>query len=281
MFRLLSKTRVAINMWKTHGGMYVFLFAFARLFPSNFLFRRWANAISRSRLPETLVSLSGVYTNQAWSQRMPVLEALAEAHLSSSFVALEIGTWFGQGSTQIWCKHLKSGSQLFLIDSWKEYISDADKARDTAYSAMDGVHHIAINSVLKNIYEQEKKAAGKIYLLRGKASDVCNFFKPNTFDFIYIDGSHYYEQVKEDIRLAKILIKEGGIIAGDDLEAAPTESRLALAKENLDRDFIQCEGENVSFHPGVLLAVYESFPAVTNNTGIWTVVKRGDQWIAP
>ena len=257
------------------------LFAFARLIPSNSLFRRWANAISRSRLPETLVSLSGVYTNQAWSQRTPVLEALAEAYLSSCFVALEIGTWFGEGSTQIWANRLTPGSQLFLIDGWKEYISDADKARDTAYSAMDSVHHIAINSVLKTIYEREKKATGEIYLLRGKASNVCKFFKPNSFDFIYIDGSHYYEEVKEDIRLAKILIKEGGVIAGDDLEVMPTPSRLDLAKKNLHRDFIQSEEENVSFHPGVLLAVYESFPSVTNNTGVWTVQKRGDHWIAP
>jgi predicted O-methyltransferase YrrM len=200
--------------------------------------------------------------------------------LSSTFVALEIGTWFGEGSTSIWAKHLKKGSQLFLIDNWAEYISDADKATDSAYSAMDSVHHIAINSTLKKVYGYQEMSGGEIFVLRGKASRLCRFFQPGTFDFIYIDGSHYYEEVQEDIRLAKSLIKDGGIICGDDLEVEPTAARMELARRNVHRDFIKSEEDNLSFHPGVLLAVYEHFPAVTNNAGIWAVEKRGGDWIA-
>lgn len=269
-------------MWRTRGGTYVLLFTLSKLFRTDQLYRRWANALSRSALPETLVSLSGVYTNQAWPQRASALEALAHTYLSSSaFAALEIGTWFGAGSTLVWARHLKPGSQLFLVDGWGEYISDADKSADTAYSAMDSVHHVAINSALKHAYEIEANKGGEIYVLRGKASRVCGFFKPRSFDFICIDGSHYYDEVNADISLAKILVKDGGVIAGDDLEVEPTQGRLELAKKNLHRDFIGDEVEGVSFHPGVLLAVHEQFPAVKINAGIWSVIKHGDNWTVP
>lgn len=280
IFRVIRKARAILKMWKARGGIYVLLFVFARLFPSPRLFRRWANSISRNSVPEMLVSLSGVYTNQAWPKRTEALEALAKSNLSSTFVAMEIGTWFGEGSTSIWAKYLKKGSQLFLIDIWSEYISEADKATDSAYSAMDSVHHIAINSALKKVYEYQEKSDGEIYVLRGKASKLCRFFKPNTFDFIYIDGSHYYEEVLEDIRLAKSLIKDGGTICGDDLEVEPTEARVELARRNIHRDFIKSEDDGLSFHPGVFLAVYEHFPAVTNHAGIWSVIKRGEDWVA-
>ncbi len=189
-------------------------------------------------MPHTLVSLSGVHTNQAWPGRTAALEALAKEHLSSPCVAMEIGTWFGEGSTAIWAKHLK------------------------------------------RVYAYEKESRGDIYVLRGAASKLCAFFKPSTFDFIYIDGSHYYADVLEDIRLAKMLIKDGGTICGDDLEVAPSEARLVLARKNLHRDFIRLEDEDVWFHPGVLLAVHEHFRAVTNHAGIWSVVRRGEDWVA-
>jgi predicted O-methyltransferase YrrM len=267
-------------MKRARGGTSVALHLFDRLFHSPQRYRRWANAWSRSDVPEQLVSLSGVYTNQAWPERVAALEALADARLKGSkFVALEIGTWFGAGSTSIWARHLTKGSQLFLVDSWAEYISDADKAKESAFGAMDSVHHVAINSALKRVYEFQRSTGGEIFLMRGKASRVCQYFRPGSVDFVYIDGSHYYDDVVEDIRLAKSLVRDGGMICGDDLEIEPTEARLALARKNLNRDFIASVDEEVSFHPGVLLAVYEHFPAVKSHAGIWSVERRGESWV--
>lgn len=39
---------------------------------------------------------------------------------------------------------------------------------------------------------------------------------PDKFDLIYIDGSHYYERVCQDIELALTLIKDTGYISGHD-----------------------------------------------------------------
>ena len=40
--------------------------------------------------------------------------------------ALEIGTWCGLGSTQIWLMNLSKGSKIILVDAWKSYASTRD-----------------------------------------------------------------------------------------------------------------------------------------------------------
>jgi hypothetical protein len=277
--RTIRRTSSIRDDWKTKGGLYALLHTLNQIAPSPRLYRWLANQITRSAIPETLVSVSGIAVSQMWPERRIAMEAIAEKHLIGPFVALEIGTWFGEGSTAIWVSRLGKGSKLFLVDSWRTYVSATDKTQATAYAGMDSVHHVAINSALRRIYEYEKDSPGEIFLMRGRAREIGSFFKPQTFDFIYIDGSHYYADVVQDIRLAKSLVKDGGIICGDDLEVSPTEELAALARRNLDRDFIESEAPNAWFHPGVLLAVSEEFASVTNRAGFWSVIRQGDRWV--
>ena len=103
---------------------------------------------------------------------------------------------------------------------------------------MDKLHHIAINSVLKKVYELEERTGGEVIVIRGKSAHVMASLKPETFDFVYVDGSHYYWDVFRDIELAKMLIKDGGCLCGDDLETEPCAEIEAIAREHLDHDFI-------------------------------------------
>jgi predicted O-methyltransferase YrrM len=49
------------------------------------------------------------------------------------------------------------------------------------------------------------------------ASAACSSrFPDNYFDWIYIDGNHLYEFVKQDLESYFPKIKSGGIVAGDD-----------------------------------------------------------------
>ena len=144
---------------------------------------------------------------------------------------------------------------------------------------MDSVHHVAIAAALRRVYEYERKTRGEIFLMRGRASAICRFFKPESFDLVYVDGSHYYADVVEDVRVAKGLVKDGGVICGDDLELSPSPELLALARRHLDRDFVAGGEDGKWFHPGVLLAVAEEFESVTNHAGFWSVIRRGDRWL--
>lgn len=282
---MIGRMNRAVTFVKKHGVLVSAKIVLQRLLGTLYTgttLSRVADLVSRNSIPEYLVRLCPVAINQAWAARVAPMDRLACRVLANPFTALEIGTWFGEGSTQIWGKYLKPGSQLILCDTWTKYLSERDANVAPAYSLMNNLYHVALNSTLKKVYELERVTGGEIVVIRGKASHVMKHLKPRTFDFIYIDGSHYYEDVRRDIDLAKILIKDGGCICGDDLEVTLSAPEIAaLAKENIDKDFIYstlADGTPVNFHPGVLLAVAEEIGVVNQEHGFWWVWHKNGSW---
>ena len=51
--------------------------------------------------------------------------------------------------------------------------------------------------------------------------DAVNFFEDKSLDFVFIDASHEYEDVKNDIVSWLPKIKHGGILAGHDYWSDP------------------------------------------------------------
>jgi hypothetical protein len=93
-----------------------------------------------------------------------------------------------EGSTQIWRKYLRLGSRLILCGPWTKYASDQDVKKAPTYSLMDKLHHIAINSALKKVYELKETSGGEVIVVQGKSAHVMAHLKPKSFNFIYIDG---------------------------------------------------------------------------------------------
>ena len=185
--------------------------------------------------------------------------------------ALEVGTWYGEGSTRIWLEALQDKSSITLIDCWKPFSSERDY-QDTMfdYKKMDDMMQDAYFNVYGVVREYEEKRDLDINIIRGDSKNYLKNFADNTFDFIYIDGSHHYPAVKSDIVQAKRIVnQEYGIICGDDYENEPTEQMLELARKNTDVDFLKEPGIN-HFHPGPLLAIYEEFNGdVNRHDGFW------------
>jgi len=222
--------------------------------------------------------LPAIPTNQAWPFRA---EAMGNAIrlFDSPIHALEIGTWFGEGSTQIWLQHLRRGSTLTLVDPWRPYASAADLA-DTGwnYSAMDSQVLEGYLSTILAVRKFENSNPGKVTvdIVRGDSERVMDRMRDGIFDFIYIDGDHKYESVKQNLRDAKRLARhEIAIICGDDLECLPNPELLALAKQHADRDYVR---DPHNFHPGVMLAVHEEFGEVGMSNGFWWVFKKNGRF---
>lgn len=85
---------------------------------------RTADGASRNEIPEYIVRLCPVEMNQAWAARVTPMERLARQVVAGPFSALEVGTWFGEGTTWIWGKCLKPGSLLMLCDPRSRYLSE-------------------------------------------------------------------------------------------------------------------------------------------------------------
>lgn len=108
----------------------------------------------------------------------------------------EVGSWKGRSTHALLtgCKGL-----VTAVDTWK---GSADPN--------DWTHNLAKQS---DILEEFKKNVGKFTNLKivpKSGNEACKDFADKTFDMVFIDAGHTYEEVKEDIRnwkgKAKILL---------------------------------------------------------------------------
>jgi predicted O-methyltransferase YrrM len=227
-----------------------------------------------------LTQFARVGQDQSMRNRVELMRDLVRSSFSQPIVALEIGTWFGQGSTRVWIEALPRGSTLILLDSWRSYLSDADRLKDDTadhYRLMDFLPQSAMASALREVWKAEASNSGiEIVVIRGRSGSLLDFFKNDAVDFVYIDGSHYYADVKRDIELSKRLARRSfSIICGDDMETADM-ALIEAGRAHIDRDFVTING--VGFHPGVALAVSQSFSQVNMGAGFWWAFQRNGIW---
>lgn len=123
---------------------------------------------------------------------------------SLSEIILEVGTFKGR-SAKVLSKN--TPGTLVCCDPWgtEKYI-------------FDNGHFTGINTDVLHVFKQnlEKEIASrKVRIVQGK---FLEYPWPSNFrpDFIFLDGDHRYEIVKQEIELAKKMIKPGGILAGHD-----------------------------------------------------------------
>ena len=214
--------------------------------------------------------------------RQAVMRQLVRTAFSGPVTALEIGVWFGTGSTQIWMKHLPKGSELILLDGWRPYASADDQAHedfptDWDYRKNDDDVSQGFSSTYEIVTAYEARGGeSDISIVRAASGRFLRHLKNECCDFVFIDGDHKYDAVKQDIVQAKRLINRSyGVICGDDLEHLPNEELIALCKRYKQRDYL---GGDAKLHPGVCLAVSEEFGTVNMKDGVWWTVCQDDQF---
>jgi Methyltransferase domain len=210
-----------------------------------------------------------VHTSQLWSERRKSLEiSLRRLEPGRSVLAIEVGTWFAAGSTEVIARSLPAGSRLFCIDLWKPYVNPEESV--SSAKNMNEVSLIAHLSAIKNIRRIEKKYPSiEISILQGKSEELLNLFESGSADFIYLDGSHYYKDFKLDLEIAsKILNPATGVLCGDDCELEPNLDLYEKCKPYENLDLVRLpSGEWV--HPGVVIALFESGFRVRVRGGHW------------
>jgi predicted O-methyltransferase YrrM len=221
-----------------------------------------------------MTAIAPVPINQVWASRAALMTSAIRT-FETPIHALEIGTWYGEGSTQIWLQNLPAGSTLTLVDPWRPYGSAADMTdREFDYAAADRQVIEAYLSTIVAVRKFETAHPGRlsIDILRGDSERVLERLRDGIFDFIYVDGDHKYESVRKNLNDAKRLARpEFALICGDDLEHQPSPALLAVAREHPDRDFLRAP---YHFHPGVMRAVHEEFEQVAMENGFWWVFRK-------
>lgn len=190
---------------------------------------------------------------------------------------LEVGSWIGFSALS-WAQAIATFAPhkgtLLCVDPWTSYFKEADlRSGNETYEAMDfmGRSGLAYDLFCHNV--QFAAPGVRVDHNRGVAADILPYLAPESFDIIYIDGSHYYDDVLSDLKLADRLLRDGGVLCGDDLELQAGECDLAVAERSKSVDYIQDPKSGATYHPGVTLAVNEFFGPVSALRGYWCMRK--------
>jgi glycosyltransferase involved in cell wall biosynthesis/predicted O-methyltransferase YrrM len=152
----------------------------------------------------------------------------------SKFV--EIGSWKGMSSAYMAVEiaNSKKNIDFYCIDTWEGSVEHQQYGIDVSN---------LYDTFLDNMSPVKKYYKG----IRARSLQAVKQFEDNSLDFIFIDASHEYEDVKEDIIAWLPKVKPGGIIAGHDY---------------LNQDF-----------PGVEKAVHEIFSKIDTQETCWVYEK--------
>ena len=80
----------------------------------------------------------------------------------------------------------------------------------------------------------------QLHIVRSKSLNVVDLFPDHYFDLVYLDASHKYEDIRRDIDIWILKVKEGGILAGHDYYKK-TEGVYKAVQESFGTDFIEDE----------------------------------------
>lgn len=118
-------------------------------------------SLDKLRSPKILYQLIGIKRDQAVTERMHQLKILLVNNLSEGAKIMEIGSWFGEGSTRVILENAPRNSTVFIIDSWTPYTSVSDRGSRfdwlfNFYKTMDDLTFSAFHNISRVILDYEK-----------------------------------------------------------------------------------------------------------------------------
>ncbi|PCH98774.1 MAG: hypothetical protein COB84_01015 [Rhodobacteraceae bacterium] len=121
----------------------------------------------------------------------------------------EIGVWNGGFSECI--LDVTQPSELTLIDPWELL---AEQSADEWTHSRHKDH-----AFMRSMYDHVSSCYAhlpNVNIRKGFSAQILESFPDNYFDWVYIDGNHQYEFVRQDMEMAFKKVRPGGTIAGDD-----------------------------------------------------------------
>ena len=121
--------------------------------------------------------------------------------------AVEIGVLYGDFAADI--LNIISPSYLGLIDPYEVGTQYYGSGLATAYSTNEDYQNVLAR------FANEIKS-GQVLIHKAMSYDVVYSYKNASLDMVYIDGSHIYDAVRQDLNDWVSKIKNGGYLCGHD-----------------------------------------------------------------
>ena len=224
---------------------------------------------------------------QTWATRKPYMQGLVKKEIlgckNQEFKILEVGSYAGNSATT-WAEAIQGSGQKFKIvcvDRWGSYVKPEKDMINKAPMIMDKALE---NDKIFKLFNYNISAAGiskMVTPIKGESDVILPTLEKNSFNIVFIDASHYYSNVIKDLKNAEVLLKEGGILCGDDLDLQRHEIDIDYAETNKEINLVIDPKTKKEFHPGVCIAVYNFFKKpVSACNGFWGMRKTINGWQA-
>jgi len=202
-------------------------------------------------------------SKQIQDEQYEVIYNLCQKAAVPNMSAVEIGCWTGCASSIIAECVSRVNGILFCVD-WFKGIPNHQLEEVASRNNIQALHRQNVTEV--GYYKW-------VNVLPMSSEEAVKTFQDNSIDFLFIDGDHKYEKVKQDINLWYPKVKKGGWLTGHDCEIH------LLPHINIDHyltlgdDSLYIEEVQTWAHVGVVKAVGERFHEVNITNGIWSVKK--------
>lgn len=142
---------------------------------------------------------------QGWFS-FPQLYSYIVKNSSNNSHFVEVGVWKGTSAAFMGVEIINSGKNI-KFDCIDPFLAVGDELPEFKITHED----------LKNEFINNMKPLEGYYTLYTLGSpEVTTLYKDQSLDFVFIDGSHKYEDVVKDVKAWLPKIKKGGILAGHD-----------------------------------------------------------------
>jgi predicted O-methyltransferase YrrM len=150
---------------------------------------------------------------EGWMHLDELLWLGKQAKQLKPLVWVEVGVWLGKSAKMV-ANCLPEGSNLYLVDTWEGSPEDIDRGdmgtfKYTSEEAFEIFKDNFNNELLPEYHVN-------ICLLKTDSVSASRMFAPESVDVVFIDASHTYESVCEDITFWFPSVKTGGLICGHD-----------------------------------------------------------------
>lgn len=176
-------------------------------------------------------NIVGYFTQEDFNFYTMVFESL-----SNNSKIVEIGCFEGRSSSHMATLIANSNKNInfYCIDTWKGSKEHQLGEKSEAAEVVKGT--------LFEAFTKNMESVKNFYIpIRNFSVEAAKNFEDQSLDFVFIDASHEYEDVKNDISAWLPKIKKGGILSGHDIT-------FKSVKEAVEEKFIKYQTKGLCWY---------------------------------
>lgn len=143
---------------------------------------------------------------ERWFSYPNLYKSIVE-NLEDGDVIVEVGAWKGRSTSflAVEIANSKKDICLYVVDTWE---GSVEHIEDSVDLGLTDLYDTFINNM--------KPVEQYYFPLKITSEEASKKFKDNSLKFVFLDGSHEYEDIKSDIKNWLPKVKSDGILAGHD-----------------------------------------------------------------